>query len=360
MVDGGQGLQGGPLVLRADDLVLAGPGTISNNATLAPRLAGAPMTLGASPGDAFGVDAAELALITGSSLTFGISAPTSNPTGSVLVSAPMVRTNGSLTINTPAMLDIQAALGAPGTVALNVNDINVAAQVSGSTVSIAPVGVAAPATPRPTSLGVETAGALSLTQAELANIKATTLTIGGTNPFSPTSGPISIGAPLDVDVSTLNLTSTGSITQAPGAPIRLIRVTTGSNPQRIGNLDVRSSGTGSGNASIFMTAPNEVPGTLNFDTQGTNNDFDFFNALPMKFQSVGNLGVNGKTRLTSAPFVPLPVAAVPGPGGPNPGFDAQLLAGIDKILDINDALDATSEEDRKKAEEEKKKQQECR
>jgi hypothetical protein len=80
----------------------------------------------------------------------------------------------------------------------------------------------------------------------------------------------------------------------------------------------------------------------------------------MKVQSVGNLGVNGKVRLNSAPFLPLPVAAVPGPGGPNPGFDAQLLAGIDKILDINDALDATSEEDRKKAEEEKKKQQECR
>jgi hypothetical protein len=409
-VDGASGVQGGTLVLRADDIALAGPGIIGNsNVTLAPRTAGAVMNLGSSPGGVFGVDADELMRISGNTLGFGISAAGSNPTGSVLVSAPMHRTgpfqtlgisaggtqtvdvNGelsspfgvqidagtinvsqpitsssgsvNLTARAPTTLNINAPITAASSVALNSDMANITAPVTvtqnGGAVVIAPV-----TTGRPTSLGSETAGALSLTQEELAFISTSSLTIGGSSIFSPTSGPMTIGAPLDLNVSALNLTSTGAITQAFEAPIRLTR--NDPNGQRIGNLDMRSTGSGNGNASIFMPAANEVPGILSFATQGTNNDFDFVNALPMKLQSVVNSGVSGKVRLSIGLLVPLspapvgPVVTVPPSllDGQTLFFlQAQLLTAIDRIADINEALPAIGEEDREKTEEEKMQQE---
>jgi hypothetical protein len=397
MVDGISGLQGGKLTLRSDDLVLTGPGTIStSSATLMPRNAGAGMDLGSNPGSTYGVDAVEMAQITSFDLMFG-----SNTAGPVTVSAPMERAFGTLgvltsptqnvdvngafagpsgvqidagTINVsqpisstfgpvvltaraPTTLTINAPVTAGTSVGLNSDTTNIAAAVTGGTVSIAPVTIG-----RPTSLGVESATALSLTQAELAFIRTSSLTIGGSTVLSPTSGPMTIGAPLDLNVDSLNLTSTGTITQDVGAPIRLTRVD--ASGERIGNLDVRNFGTGNGNASIFLPAANEVPGTLSFATRGTNNDFDFVGALAP--QSVVNNGVSGQVRIVILPPM-LPMPSLPSGTVTIPTavledqaltIFQQVFSATDTIASINHALPVISEAGTKSVEDEEKKQQE--
>src|SRR6185503_6969934 len=188
---------------------------------------------------------------------------------------------------------------------------------------------------------------------ELALVAASSLTIGSVS--GPASSIMTIAAPLDLNVNSLNLRSPGAILQNAGAPIRLTR--TNANGTRIGNLDVRT-----GNGRISMTAPNEVPGTISFSAQGTASDFDFVNALPTRFQSVVNFGVSGKVRLGSAPFVPPPPETETGLdlsdlfNQVRRRAEADLLAATDSIKRINDVLDANGAEDRKKAEDEKKKQ----
>jgi hypothetical protein len=303
-VDGAAGLSGGPLGLKADDIVIAGPGNISNNSvTLATRTAGAAMNLGTDAPGTFSVDATEIAKLTGNNLTF---------------SADVINVTGAIT--------------PPSTSA---------------TVGLAPLTAM-----RPVSLGVETAGAMSLTQEELALIKVPTITIGNT----VNTGPVSVSAPLDLDVNTFNLRSAGAITQSPGAPIRLTRVN--ANGTRVGTLDVQTSA-----GRIFLPAQNEVPGAFRFSTGGTANDVDFVNALPMKLQSVNNFGVSGKVRINSALFVPLPV--VPGAPPPSEIPNALQLPGPADSVDQRHCQHQrrprrAGEADRKKAEDEKKKQQECR
>jgi hypothetical protein len=257
-----------------------------------------------------------------------------------------------LTARAPAKLSINAPVTAGTFVELNSDTTHVAAPVTGGTVTIAPVTVG-----RATSLGVETEGALSLTQTELALISASDLTIGGSTVFSPISGPVTIAAPLDLNVGSLNLTSTGAITQDIGAPIRLTRP--GPSGQRIGDLDVRSTGAGDGNASIYMPAPNEVPGVLRFATGGANNDFDFAYALPVKPQFIVNDGVSGKVRI--APFGSPPVVGVPLAAPEEQALSvlrAQIVSAMDRLSDINDAFATTGEEDRKKAADDEKNAQE--
>src|SRR6185312_5204169 len=82
-VDGAAGLSGGPLGLKADDIVIAGPGNISNNSvTIATRTAGAAMNLGTDAPGMFSVDATEIAKLTGNNLTF--SADVMNIAGAIM------------------------------------------------------------------------------------------------------------------------------------------------------------------------------------------------------------------------------------------------------------------------------------
>src|SRR5262249_24620243 len=150
MVDNVQGLNGGSLNLKADDIAIVGPGGINNSSvTLSPRNAGALMILGASPGGAFGVDAAELAKITGFTLVFG-----SNTTGPVTVSAPMQRPSGTvgILVGPGQAVNVSGTLSAASGVQIGADAVNIGAPVTSQfgSVSIAPVTSALPI-----SLGTE-------------------------------------------------------------------------------------------------------------------------------------------------------------------------------------------------------------
>ncbi|MCC7487008.1 MAG: hypothetical protein IT529_18715, partial [Burkholderiales bacterium] len=382
-VDGVAGLTGGSLNLRSDDLDRAGPGGIVNSsATLGPRLPGTQMNLGGNPGGGvYGVDGAELAGISSFTLNFG-----NNTAGQVTVSAPMVRSSGTLGILTapteavnvngalagpsgvqidagtihvnqpidstfgtvnltaraPATLAINAPVTAGSNVALNSDSTAINALVTANpgfgTVTIVPT---TPGTP--VSLGVEAGGALSITQGEFERVSTANLTVGNTN-----AGPMTIGAPITLNVNQLSLFSGGAIVQTGGAPIVLSRVN--ATGVRTGNLRAQTA-----NGAVTLVAGNEVPGALQGFAGGLN-DFDFVNALPMLLQQV-SAGAGGRTRINSGLFAPLPFGAFPEGGGPD--LQAVLIAAIDQISKINDTLDATDAEGKKKTQEENRKRQTC-
>jgi hypothetical protein len=242
-------------------------------------------------------------------------------------------------------VDVGAALAAPAGVSISSGAVNIAAPVTAGFVSIASQAA------RPIDLGTETTGALSLTQAELALIAAPTLLIGNSS-----SGPVTVSAPLTLPaVQHLSLVSGGAITQSAGAPILL--TATNSQGQRIGDLTVTTT-----NGRIDLRAANEVPSSISGSAGGTN-DFDFNNALPMRLQQATSATSTGKLRITSGLFVPPLPAAPPEPEvemlSLPPTLQAQLIAALDAISDINSVLEETGAEDRKKQEEEKKKKQVC-
>ncbi|HZM45686.1 MAG TPA: hypothetical protein VFC14_12695, partial [Burkholderiales bacterium] len=363
-VDGATGLSGSTIDLRSDTITVSNP--ISGfNVTLAPRQITAPIDVGSKPAGVFGVSDAEIDMISANTLSIG----TASHTGVLNVTAPVDRASGTfnLAMAPAGTINVNAAFASPnGSVGLTGGTVNVNAPVTAqSTVTVtgdnvqiaAPIGSSS-TTPlssatvqpisanRPISLGTEVSGAMSLTAAELALINSNFLTIGSNN-----SGALAINAPVtSATLDQLTLRSGSSITQSPGAPILLQKVT--ATGQRVGNL---SAFAGTGGVDL-RAAGNEVPGVVQ-GSAGTGQNFLFNNSLPTKLQNI-SASAGGKVLVNSGLFGPLP-PPLPEGGSVDFDFQAQLLAAIDKLADINDALDENDAEAKKKAEDEKKKQREC-
>ena len=298
-VDGVNGISDSTVTIKSDTLTISQP--ISGfNVTLAPRNAGAPMDLGSKPAGVFGVTDAEMDLISGFFMTFGNSS-----TGPVTVSSPMTRTSGFLNIITGSTqpVNINAALSADfgisvtggstnvfapitsdsGGVTIVSDSMNIVAPItSASTVTLRPVTAA-----RPIELGTENASALSLTDAELDQINASSptsnLTIGST-----AAGPLNISAPISpaggTDSTSLSLLAGGNITQSLGATIvtkrEIVDSETGLTTVT-GSLNVVS-----GNGNVFLPEENDVGLTLSGSVSAVNSTFDFNNVGPLKLQHV--------------------------------------------------------------------------
>jgi hypothetical protein len=195
-----------------------------------------------------------------------------------------------------------------------------------------------------------------LTAAELALIDTDFLTIGNSS-----AGAMTINAPVAfLTLDQLTLISGAGIIQGAGAPI-LLQKTLPITGRRVGTL-AAFGGTG----TVDLRAANEVPGSPSspfVDTitgsAGSGRNFFFNNVLPMKLQDIGASAFSGgKVLVNSGLFGPLPPPPVffflEG-GGPN--LDAQLIASINDLLEINDKF--KDEEEKKNAEKEKKKMREC-
>jgi filamentous hemagglutinin family protein len=369
-VDGVTGLSGGSLNLKADNLTLAA--NIGNSsATLAPRNAGVPIDLGSKPVGVFGIDGVDLGKITSFNLTFG-----DNTTGPVMVSAPMQRSSGTFNIVTaPSQaVNVNAALDGPSGVRIDAGTINVAAPITAALGSVgltarapetlnigAPVfaqldvdlvsdvmNISAPVTSqlgsvsiapvsslRPIDLGTETVGSLSLTQGELALISASRISIGNSS-----TGPTRISAPITLSSRELSLSSAGSITQDPGAPIVFAAVD--SFGQRIGSLAVYAF-----NGNVDLRAVNEVPDFLSGFASG---DFDFNNLWPLLPQNV-NVFALGQVRITSS-SVPITSGSSaghpPADGALASGALGPLMSAIDNTVGINDVLDDDQDPEKKR------------
>jgi hypothetical protein len=183
---------------------------------------------------------------------------------------------------------------------------------------------------RPINLGTETAGALSLTAAEINQVNASSLTsilsIG-----SSTSGPLTVSAPIapagGTTSTALFLQSGGNITQSPGATImtkRLNTTTVGgvTTTTPTGLLNVVSTG-----GQVNLPEANDVGVFLGGSASGAGNNFIFGNVGPLKLQniSVSAFGLGAKILINSGFFTFLPSLSLSESGSGSP-FDICAVA----------------------------------
>jgi hypothetical protein len=163
-----------------------------------------------------------------------------------------------------------------GTVSLSVADADIQANVTSTNT----VSVVTSQAGRTINLGTNTAGSLSLTDAELDRITASTIQVG-----SAIAGTITVSAAIDtLNTNTLSLTTGGSISQNAGATITE------------GSLRVVSAG------AVNLTQSNKV-GTLAGSTTNAAANFDYTDAdaltLGTVFGTSGITTTNGTITITS-------------------------------------------------------------
>lgn len=271
------------------------------------------------------ITASNLRLATFSSVTLNEANNVSTLAGS---------SSGSFSFSSAAPLTIGTVDGFAGisdsNVTLRANALEIAAPISGSTVTLAPLtgGTAV-------SLGTETAGQLSVTDAEIDQISASTVVIGSSAAPNAT-GTINVNATVDRSFGNLSLITGAGNTINVNAPVG--SSTTGTvqlNAGAGGTANVNGPLQASGNVTVTADAISTSQqitsnfGSVNLQNQGLNGSVTLNGVVDAN----NNVSVTSKTITVNAPatarasFGSINLSAPSGSTGSSVTINNQLTAG---------------------------------
>jgi hypothetical protein len=237
----------------------------------------------------------------------------------------------------PAPYKAANPITAGSTINITSDDVAVNAMLdAGFSVTLAPRSAG-----RPVSVGLETGGAFSVTQSELALIDTTQVTLG-----SNSAGDLTVNAPIDaINFESLVLRSGGDVTQTPGSTITVRVVETTDPLTYAGSLSVFSGG------AITLPEANDIAVSVSGSASGVATDFVFNNVSPLRLQNVTGVFASGRVLLRSA-------TSTSSPAAPQAIINAALADILKAQNNENQAdkrADETKDQNEKKEREEDKK-----